>query len=160
MILFIYLDRKCVDYKDSKCKFWSFVPKKQVCYLLSSCEKKDEVGVVSGEKGCEPKSESFTVHNSIDADLTECKATWEPSEVCPVQAVEKNGKIPKGGSAKVTYFDAPPSIECTKLTEVLCKWGNKECKSEAFVVPVPSTLFVKTKGTDDCEITTNPKIFP
>ena len=120
--------------------------------------------MVSGEKGCEPKSESFNSLSTIlfiDADLTDCKTTWEPTEVCPEQAVGKNGKIPKGGSAKVTYFDAPPSIECTKLTEVSCKWGaNKECKSAAFVVPVPSTFFVKTKGTDDCEITTNPKIFP
>jgi len=155
-------NKKCEDFSDSKCRFWSYIPTRDICFLLSSCEKKPEEGTVSGEKGCIVPSQNFTVFNLItpEAELTDCKAKWEPTDACPEQEIGTGGKIPKAGSAVVTYFTAPPSIGCTKITEASCKWGAKECKTSAAInVPIPN-LFVKTvlpAGTD-CEIATTPKI--
>lgn len=48
-------NRMCEDYKNSECKFWTYIPKRRICLLLSSCVKKELEGVVSGEKGCNGK---------------------------------------------------------------------------------------------------------
>ena len=71
---------------------------------------------MSGKKGCEDQSKTFTVFNLIDAELTDCKIEiWETSEICPEQTI---GKIPKFGSAKVSYFAAPPPIGCHRKRPV------------------------------------------
>ena len=118
--------------------------------------------MVSGEKGCVIKSESFTLFNLINEDLTDCEVKWEPTDICPPTKAGDagDGKIPKLGSFKFTYFDKPPSVACTKITEVMCKWGAKECKTAAAInVPIPNLYVKKTlpAGTE-CEIATSPKI--
>lgn len=152
-------NKKCTDYPDSKCKFWSYVATRKICFLLKSCANEKQVGVVSGEKGCVIKEESFTLFNLINEDLTDCEVKWEPTDICPPQKANGDGKIPKLGSFKFKYFDKPPSVACTKITEVICKAGAKECKTKAAIdVPIPN-LYVKLTlpaGTD-CEIATSPK---
>ena len=148
-----------MDFADSKCKFWTFVPTRKLCFLLSSCEKKDEEGLVSGESGCVVPSKSFTITNLIDADITDCNIEWEPTDVCPKQTV---AKIEKFKSETVTYFTAPPPIGCTKINKVECTWGSEKCATSAAIdVPI-SNLFVKTKLDDNtkCEVANNPKTFP
>lgn len=153
---------KCAADADKKCKAWSFVPKRKFCILLSDCDKpKDEEGIVSGAEGCEPPSKSFTVYNLVGAELTDCVAKWEPTDVCPDQDIGTDKKIPKDGKATVIYFAAPPSIGCTKLLKTtLCKWGNEECKLAADIdVPIPN-LYVKKTLADPtkCEIADNYKV--
>lgn len=155
---------KCKDFKDSKCKFWSFVATRKICFLLSSCEeegKKEEKGTVSGQLGCIVPSKSFTVINLIDSELTDCKAKWKPTEICPEQNIGKDGTttIPKGGSSKVTYFTEPPSIGCTEITEATCTFGTEKCIIKDVKVPIPGVLYVKTTLADPkkCEIASTPK---
>ena len=118
--------------------------------------------MVSGIKGCKVQSKTFTVFNLIDADLTDCKIDWSPRDICPEQTVGTGGKIPKFGSAKVSYFAAPPSIGCTKINYFACMWGNIICKiisNDQPNVPIPN-LFVKKRPHDnfyECEIATDPK---
>ena len=164
--IFPFLDAKCEA--EDKCKFWSLVPKRKFCFLLSSCDKADDEGIVSGEKGCKPPSKSFTVYNLIGEELTDCVAKWEPTDVCPDQDIGTDKKIPKDGSAEVTYFAAPPAIGCTKLLKTtLCKWGTVECKlfkddaNADIDVPIPGNLFVKKQLADPtkCEISSSYKMF-
>ena len=146
------LDKKCEDYKDSACKFWTFVPTRKICFLLSSCDKKDEGGLVSGKKGCKVPSKTFTVFNLLDAEVTNCKAKWEPTDVCQEQSIGTGGKIEKFGFANITYFTGPPSIGCTKITNLSCKWGTVKCKSkEAINVPIPNG-FINKEGVIKQEI--------
>jgi len=154
-------NKKCEEFSDSKCKFWTYVPTRKICFLLSSCDKKPEEGFVSGEKGCKVPSKTFTVFNLITKDppkVTDCEAEWEPTDTCPKTTIGTGGEIPKAGSATVTYFTAPPSIGCTKIKKVSCKWGTETCETADINVPIP-TLFVKTKKGDDtkCEIANNAK---
>merc|ERR1711915_563256 len=129
---------------------------RSICFLLSSCDKKGEDGVVSGEKGCIVPSDSFTLFNLIDGELTNCEATFEPTATCPKQTV---AKIAKGGSHVFTYFPAPPAIACTKLMEVRCTSGADECKTDGSIDKLPfPNLFVKKKLTGTgCEIASSPK---
>jgi len=155
-------NKKCTDYANSECKFWSFVPTRKLCFLLKSCTKKAEEGTVSGEKGCKVPSKSFTLFNLIDADLTDCEVKFEPAATCPPQkaGAAADGKIGKLGNFKFTYYSAPPSMACTKIsTDTICKWGAEECKLAAAVDPI-TNLYVKTTVADPkkCEITTSPKI--
>ena len=123
----------------------------------------DQEGTISGEKGCIVPSSNFTVINLIDAALTDCKATWEPTDACPEQNIGTGGTtdIAKGATALVTYFTAPPPIGCTKITKATCTWGSVKCETSAAIdVPIP-TLYVKTKlsAPTECEIANTPKIF-
>jgi len=157
-------EKKCEDYKDGdvKCTYWSFRPKRQFCFLLNSCEKADDEGVVSGAKGCKPPSKSFTVWNLIGVELTDCVAKWDPSDNCPDQDITTDKKIAIGASASVTYYAAPPSLGCTKLLKTtLCKWANEECKLSADIdVPIKANLYVKKTLADatKCEIADNAKV--
>merc|ERR1712137_723148 len=130
-------NKKCTDYANSECKFWSFVPTRKLCFLLKSCTKKAEEGTVSEVK-------------------------FEPAATCPPQkaGAAADGKIGKLGNFKFTYYSAPPSMACTKIsTDTICKWGAEECKLAAAVDPI-TNLYVKTTVADPkkCEITTSPKI--
>jgi len=153
-------NKKCTDYADSKCKFWSFVPTRKICFLLSSCVRTPEEGVVSGAKGCIVPSKEFTIFNLIDAEVNECKAKWEPTAICPEQDVGTDGKktIAPLGSSKVTYFTAPPSLGCTKITEISCNWGAQVCKLEKIDVTIPD-LYIKKILPDGtkCEIANTPR---
>lgn len=160
----IECNKKCTDYKDSKCKFWSFVPTRKICFLLSSCVRTPEPGVLSGEKGCIVPSKEFTIFNLINKELTDCKAKWEPTDICPEQNVGTDAKttIAPFGKSKVLYFAAPPSIGCTKITAISCNFGAEKCEYDAnklpINVPIPN-LYVKTKLADPtkCEIANTPK---
>ena len=61
---------------------------------------------MSGERGCDPKSREFNVYNMIHAELTECIAKWEPSNICPDQKVGEDGKKAALKHAHVSYFEA------------------------------------------------------
>jgi len=153
---------------EAKCTHWSFVPKRKFCFLLSSCDKKDDEGVVSGAKGCKPPSKMFTVRNLVGAELTDCVAKWEPSDVCPDQDMTTDKKIAKDGNAEVTYYAAPPSLGCTKLLKTtVCKWGTEDClltkdgKNEDIEVKdLPTSLYVKKQLADakKCEMGTDYKV--
>ena len=121
--------------------------------------------MVSGKKGCKVQSKTFTVFNLIDADLTDCKINWDPRDICPEQTIGTGGKIPKFGSAEVSYFAAPPPIGCTKLRYISCNWeGLQDCKFQTINeinVPIPN-LYVKERlnpppNSYNCEIATDPK---
>jgi len=153
---------------EDKCKFWTFVPKRKFCFLLSSCDKHDDEGIVSGAEGCEPPSKTFTVYNLIGEEVTDCVAKWEPTDVCPDQDIGTDKKIPSGGSATVIYYAAPPSIACTKLLKTTtCTWGTVKCELSKpdgtpadYDVPIPGNLFVKKQLADPtkCEISDNIKM--
>jgi len=132
--------------------------------------KAAQEGIVSGQKGCNPPFKKWTLYNLIDADLKECTVTWKPKEICPEQKSGKDGdgKLEKFGNFEFTYFTAPPSLACTEVTEVSCKWNNAGtdviCKTDKPIAvtsdnPVPS-LYVKKKLPDktECEISTSPKV--
>ena len=123
--------------------------------------KTDQEGVVSGEKGCKVPFKSFTVINLTPKELTECVAKWEPTDICPDQDVGKDKKIPIGKSVTINYFDAPPSLACTKLTTLVCKMGTETCEIKDIPIPpdVPSPLYIKTTLADPtkCEIAATPK---
>jgi len=157
-------NKKCEA--EAKCKFWTFVPTRKLCFLLSSCVKAAQEGVISGEKGCKVPSKSFTLFNLIDAGITECKVTWEPKDICPEQQANGDGKIAALGKFAFTYFDAPPSLACTEIKTVACKWDNagtvKDCTlnpADAIKVKDVTNLYVKKKLPDgtDCEISKSPK---
>ena len=159
--IFYFPDTKCDG--EAKCKFWSFVPKRKFCFLLSSCDKADDEGIVSGEKGCKPPSKSFTVYNLVGAELTDCVAKWDPTDTCPDQDMTTDKKIAADANAKVTYYAAPPSIGCTKLlATTLCKWGTQECKLKADteIKDLPGNLYVKKTLADatKCEMATDYKV--
>jgi len=161
-------NKKCEA--EAKCKFWTFVPTRKLCFLLSSCDKKAQESVVSGEKGCKVPSKSFTLFNLIDKEITNCAVTWDPTDICPEQkaGAAADGKIPALGNFAFTYFDAPPSLACKSITKVTCKWDNagteKECLLKAEDLPIEvkdiTSLYVKTTlpGGTDCEISKSPKI--
>ena len=44
--------------------------------------------------------------NMIHAELTECIAKWEPSNICPDQKVGEDGKKAALKHAHVSYFEA------------------------------------------------------
>ena len=98
-------DGMCSDFTGHNCKFWTFFPTRKTCLLLSSCERKDEKGVVSGAEGCKVPSKTFSIHNLISAEV-KCTVNWEPTSICP----EQTELIAALGSGKITYFDAPPPI--------------------------------------------------
>ena len=154
LVFFISPDKKCVD--ESNCKFWSFIPTRKFCFLLSSFVENPQEGVVSGYSGCMVPDKSFTIFSMVDEEL-ECTVTYEPKDICPPETEKIDARVYK----VFTYFVAPPSIACTKITEIVCKGAKLECKTKAPIeLPVPLSLFVKTTLTDPtkCEVATTPKI--
>ena len=100
-----------------------------------------EEGVVSGEKGCEVKHKNFTLTPWIPYD-SKCTVKWEPTNICP----DQTEKMPEFHIITFPYYDAPPSIACTKITELSCKYKDysgteKICKKENINVPIPNLWF-------------------
>ena len=86
---------------------------------------------------------------------------WEPTDKCPAQKANGDGKIVKLGNFKFTYFSAPPSVACTKIKEVSCKRGSVECKTTGEISgpTFPTNLYVKENAADPtkCEIASTAK---
>ena len=113
------------------------------------------MGVVSGVNGCIVPSKSFQIVNLINAELTECKAKFEPTDICPDQNVGTDGttKIKPLGYSKVTYFTAPPSLGCSRIMKISCKWGSEVCENWDINVPIPNFYVKKKRGEPTkCEI--------
>lgn len=157
-------NKQCKDTPNSECKFWTFVPTRKLCFLLKSCTVKEQVGSVSGELGCIVPSKSFTLFNLINSEITDCEVKWEPTDICPPVKAGKtgDGKIPALGNFAFTYFTAPPSLACTKLTEVTCKMGAEVCKTAKGmdIPPDVPNMYVKTDLADPkkCLVDSTPKI--
>jgi len=122
-------NEECEKYADSKCKAWSYVGTRKLCFLLSSCVEKAEDGVLSGEKGCKIPSSMLTVFNlSPDKAAKTIKIEWENPTVCPDTVLTEDIAALK--SAKVTYFEKPDSLKCGKMKKVTGKIDAEECKPD------------------------------
>ena len=70
---------------NSKCKFWTFVPTRNICFIVSgACLGKSEEGSISGEKGCVVPSSKLSIQNLFtDKSAKTILVEWENSAVCP-----------------------------------------------------------------------------
>ena len=108
-------DEACEKTANSKCKFWTYVPTRNICFIVSgSCLEKSEEGSISGEKGCVVPSSKFSVHNLFtDKSAKTILVEWENSGVCPNVEIAEIEK-----SKSVTYLERSDSLKCGKLKKV------------------------------------------
>ena len=152
-----FLDEECEKLADSKCKFWTYVPTRKLCFLLSSCVEKAEDGVISGEKGCKVPSSMLTVFNlSTEKAAKDIKIEWENPTVCPDTVFAEIASLK---SEKVTYFEKPDSLKCGKMKKVTGKIDTVECKPD-LEDKDPADFYFKTDLTDPkkCVIELTPKL--
>merc|ERR1711936_596245 len=141
---------ECKKTADSKCKFWTYVPTRKICFILSSCVEKTEEGSISGENGCVIPSSKLSVFNLTAKTI---KIEWENS-VC---ANEEIAELETLKNKEVKYCEKPDSLKCGKLKKVSGSMDATACKdlenAEA------GDIYIKTDLTDvaKCEIALTPK---
>ena len=165
-ILFLKIilkDKECEDYEDSKCRFWTYVPTRRLCFLLSSCSEKDEAGIVSAQKGCIVPSSKITAFNLCpDKAVQEIKIEWEFKTVCPDVEIAELAALK---SQELTYFEKPDSLKCGKLKKVSGKMGDGmgavDCTALDNVDPanfyIKPDLAKSGSNSGKCVIETTPK---
>jgi len=137
-------NKECEDYEDSKCKFWTYVPTRRLCFLLSSCSEKAEDGIISGDKGCIVPLSKITVFNLFaDKAVKEIKIEWENSAVCPTVDIAELAALK---SQELTYYEKPDSLKCGKLKKVEGKMDTVACTALENVDP--ANFYFKTDLAD------------
>ena len=161
MILKIILkDKECDDYEDSKCKFWTYVPTRRLCFLLCHCVEKEEAGIISGEKGCIVPSSKITFFNLCpDKAVQEIKIEWEFSAVCPDVDIAELAALK---SQELTYYEKPDSLKCGKLKKVSGLMDATSCTALENVDPanfyIKPDLAKSGSVSGKCVIEVTPKI--
>merc|ERR1712137_1284597 len=108
---------ECKKTADSKCKFWTYVPTRKICFILSSCVEKAEEGSISGENGCVIPSSKLSVFNLTPKTAKTIKIEWENS-VC---ANEEIAELETLKNKEVKYFEKPDSLKCGNMDATACK---------------------------------------
>ena len=81
------------------CKAWSWDGFN--CYLLSSCERKNEKGYLSGSSGCIPASRRISIEDSSAAATINGTISWYREDFCPSQLFSTTWEVP----ATSTYYE-------------------------------------------------------
>jgi len=144
---------------DSKCKFWTYIPTRRVCFLLSSCSETEEKGIISGEKGCKITPSYFTIFNLfLDKPAMEIKIEWEFSSVCPDVSIVGEIAPLDQVSDRVKYFEKPDSIKCGKLKKVSGKIDLVDCTPLVNVDPANIYIKLDSANPTKCVIEQTSKI--
>merc|ERR1712184_75672 len=144
---------ECKKTADSKCKFWTYVPTRKICFILSGCVEKTEEGSISGENGCVIPSSKLSVFNLTPKTAKTIKIEWENS-VC---ANEEIAELETLKNKEVKYFEKPDSLKCGKMKKVSGNMDAEVCT--ALENAEPADIYTKTQLADPakCEIATTPK---
>ena len=146
------LDEACVDFDHNGkvCKAWTLDPKTSECSILSSCEERDEEGVVSGLRGCQVEPSKLKLYNRFSDKMAEVEITWQNSGVCAKQSVS----ITAGGFKTVGFYERPETLDCGKAS-ITAKVGSSTCSAANVDSPTKNVYINSQSNGSKCTITMN-----
>lgn len=138
------------DHNGKMCEAWTLNPKTSECFILSSCEERDQEGIVSGFRGCEVEPTKLKLYNRFTDKTADVEISWQNSAVCATQSFS----IPAGEFKSVGFYEKPESLDCGKAS-ITAKVGSATCSASNVDSPTQNVFINSQNNGNKCAITKN-----
>ena len=138
------------DHNGKMCNAWTLDPSTSECLILSSCEKMDAEGMVSGLRGCEVKPSKLKLYNRFSDKMAEVEISWQHSSVCPKQSFS----VTASGFKTVGFYERPEALDCGKAS-ITAKVGSASCSASNVDTPTINVFINSQSNGSKCAITMN-----
>ena len=138
------------DHNGKMCKAWTLNPKTSECFILSSCEERNQAGIVSGLRGCEMEPTKLKLYNRFTDKTASVEIIWQNSAVCAKQSVS----LTAGGFKAVGFYEKPEALDCGKAS-ITAKVGSATCSASNVDSPTRNVFINSQSNGSKCAITKN-----